>query len=235
MTMDSPPTRLPPGRLWQPTTARWFAAVFGFALVYAVVRYHVAGGVAWRHLPLFILNKATALAAVMFVASSYLVGKIFRWHDGDKQLRLVVIKFCGLAGFFLAAVHAFFAICLLEPAYLAKYFDDAGRLNLQGELAVAAGVVALFFLLSPAITTMPAMAKELGAWRWKRSQRIGYAALLLTLVHLVALGLEGWLTPGSWPAAMPPISLVALVAASLPLLVRRSMARASRAPGADGP
>jgi DMSO/TMAO reductase YedYZ heme-binding membrane subunit len=234
MTMDAPPTSLPPGRLWQPTTARWFAAVFGFALVYAVVRYHLAGEVAWRHFPLFILNKATSLAAVMFVASSYLVGKIFRWHDGDRALRLVVIKFCGLAGFWLAAVHAFFAICLLGPAYFAKYFDDGGRLNLQGELAMAAGIVALFLLLSPAITTMPKMAKELGAWRWKRSQRIGYVALLLVIVHLVALGLEGWLAPGSWPAAMPPISLVALVAAALPLVVKRRAVRASSASGAGG-
>ncbi len=30
---------LPPDRLWQPTTAKWFFAVFGASLVYAVIRY----------------------------------------------------------------------------------------------------------------------------------------------------------------------------------------------------
>ena len=30
----------------------------------------------WRHFPLFILNKVISLAAVGFVACSYLVGKI---------------------------------------------------------------------------------------------------------------------------------------------------------------
>src|SRR5210317_1693686 len=115
---------LPPDRLWQPTTGKWFAVIFGASLAYAVVRYHLAGEVDWRHLPLFILNKATSLAAVLFVASSYLIGKIIRWHDHDRALRLVVIKFCGLMGFFLAAVHACFSLALLSPAYYAKYFDD---------------------------------------------------------------------------------------------------------------
>jgi hypothetical protein len=80
-------TNLPPDRLLQPTTAKWFAAIFGIALAYAILRYHLAGDVAWRHFPLFILDKATALAAVGFVASSYSIGKVFRWHDHDKALR----------------------------------------------------------------------------------------------------------------------------------------------------
>lgn len=145
--MSDKQSSLPPDRLWQPTTAKWFIVVFGGSLAYAVVRYHFAGDVAWQHFPLFILNKATSLAAVIFVACSYLIGKIIRWHDHDGPLRLVVIKFCGLTGFFLAAVHAFFSLALLSPAYYGKYFDGDGRLNLEGEIAISVGVLALFFLL----------------------------------------------------------------------------------------
>ena len=174
--MSDEERELPPHRLWQPTTAKWFAVVFGSSLAYAVIRYHLAGDVEWRHFPLFILNKATSLAAVFFVASSYLIGKIIRWHDHDKALRLVVIKFCGLMGFFLAAVHAFFSLSLLSPAYYGKYFDDVGQLNLQGEIALSVGVLALFFLLSPAITSLPMMPKAIGGVRWKRNQRLGYVA-----------------------------------------------------------
>jgi len=219
---------LPPDRLWQPTTAKWFAVVFGASLVYAIARYHLTGDVTWRHFPLFILNKLTSLAAVGFVACSYLVGKIFRWHDHDKALRLVVIKFCGLMGFFMAAVHAFFSVCLLTPAYFAKYFDADGRLNLQGELGMSVGVVALFFLLSPAITTLPMMPKAIGGKRWKRSQRVGYLALILVVVHLVVLGVKGWLAPKGWPAGFPPISLIACIAALIPLLVKRKMVQERR-------
>jgi len=216
---------LHPDRLWQPTTAKWFAVVFGASLVYAVIRYHLAGDVAWKHFPLFILNKAISLAAVIFVACSYLVGKIFRWHDHDKALRLVVVKFCGLMGFFLAGVHVFSSLALLSPAYFGKYFDADGRLNLQGEVAMSVGVIALFFLMAPAITTLPMMPKALGGWRWKRNQRAGYIALAFVVVHLVALGVKGWLAPRGWTAGLPPISLVALIAALVPLIVKRKRVR----------
>ena len=226
--MSDEHSKLPPDRLWQPTTAKWFALVFGASLAYAIVRYHFAGDVAWRHFPLFILNKATSLAAVVFVACSYLIGKVIHWHDHDRALRLVVIKFCGLMGFFLAAAHALFSLSILTPAYFGKYFDAAGRLNLQGEMAMAVGVIALFFLLSPAITTLPMMPKAIGGWRWKRTQRAGYVALSLVLVHLVFLGLKGWLAPKGWPAGLPPISLLALLAALVPLVVKRRRVRERR-------
>jgi len=221
--MSREPRELPPHRLWQPTTAKWFAVVFGFSVVYAVVRYHLAGDVEWRHFPLFILNKATSLAAVIFVASSYLIKKIIHWHDNDKALRLVVIKFCGLMGFFLAAAHAFFSLCLLSPAYYGKYFDDVGRLNLQGEVAMTVGVLGLFFLLAPALTTLPMMPKAIGGWRWKRNQRAGYIALTLVVVHLVVLGIKGWLAPRGWHGGIPPVSLVAVVVALVPLVVKRKL------------
>jgi DMSO/TMAO reductase YedYZ heme-binding membrane subunit len=222
------PSNLPPDRLWQPTTAKWFAAIFGVSLAYAVIRYHLTGDVAWRHFPLYILNKVTSLASVGFVACSYLIGKVIRWHDHDKALRLVVIKFCGLVGFFLAAIHAFMSVLLLTPAYFAKYFDSDGRLNLQGQVGMTVGIVALFFLMSPAITTLPMMPKALGGWRWKRTQRVGYLALILVVVHLLFLGLKGWLTPGKWPAGLVPISLVAFVVALIPLLVKRRMVKEKR-------
>ena len=226
--MNDDHSGLPADRLLQPTTAKWFAVVFGGSLAYAVVRYHLAGDVSWAHFPLYILNKATSLAAVVFVACSYLIGKIIRWHDHDKALRLVVIKFCGLMGFFLAGVHAFFSVCLLSPAYYAKYYDVDGRLNLLGEAAFSIGVVALFFLMSPAITTIPMMAKAIGGKRWKRNQRLGLLTLALVVAHLVILGLKGWLDPGGWPAGIPPISLVAVLAAATPLLVRHGPAREKR-------
>jgi DMSO/TMAO reductase YedYZ heme-binding membrane subunit len=134
-------------------------------------------------------------------------------------MRLVVVKFCGLMGFGLAGIHAFFAVCVLTPAYFAKYFAGDGRLSLEGEIAMATGVVALWFLVSPAVTTLPMMPKALGGKRWKRSQRLGYLALILVAVHLVALGWKGWMAPGKW-SYMPPISLLAFLAAAHPVLVK---------------
>ena len=75
-------------------------------------------------------------------------------------------------------------------------------------------------LMGPAITTLPMMPKAIGGQRWKRNQRLGYVALLLVVVHLVALGLEGWLAPGGWNGGLPPISLVAVFGALIPLFVK---------------
>ena len=221
--MNDEESNLPANRLWQPTTAKWFAVVFGGSVLYAIARYHLTGDVEWRHFPVFILNKATSLAAVIFVAASYLIGKMIPWYDHDKRLRLVVIKFCGLLGFSLAAIHALLALSIWNPAYFAKYFDDVGQLNLQGALGMAAGVVALFFLTSPAISTLPMMPKALGGKRWKRAQRMGYVSLVLVAVHLVALGFKGWLKPQAWPAGLPSISLLAFIAALVPLIVKRNL------------
>ena len=50
----------------------------------------------------------------------------------------------------------------------------------------------------------------------------------LVVVHVVVLGLRGWLSPPSWPWMLPPISLVAAVAAAVPLFVRRARERSRR-------
>jgi len=42
---------------------------------------------------------------------------------------------------------------------------------------------------------------------------------------MVALGLKGWLAPRGWTAGLPPISLVAFVAAVFPLLVKRRLVK----------
>jgi DMSO/TMAO reductase YedYZ heme-binding membrane subunit len=67
------------------------------------------------------------------------------------------------------------------------------------------------------------MPKALGGKRWKRAQRMGYVSLILVAVHLVVLGFKGWLKPQAWPAGMPSISLLAFIAAMVPLIVRRKL------------
>ena len=166
--------------------------------------YHIASGESWSHFPLFIFNKAVSLAATVFVACSYLVGKVICWYNDDPRTKLVAIKFCGLMGFSLAAIHAVASLCLITPANFPKYFSADGRLNLAGELGLITGVVALWALAMPAITTLPMMPKALGGMRWKRSQRMGYLCLGLVVVHLVALGLQGWLTRANGPGCCLP-------------------------------
>ena len=221
MSIENDETGLPRNRLCQPTTAMWFCWIFGVSILYAIIRYHFVKDVEWDHFPLFIMNKATALAAVVFVGSAYLIGKgrPIGWYNRDATLRLVVVKFCGLMGFVLAGVHAFMSFLLLSPSYFARYHGADGRLNLTGELGMVLGILGLWCLVSPAVTTLPMMPKALGGKRWKRTQSLGYVALMLVALHLVVLGWAGWLTPAKWPW-MPPVSLLAVIAAIIPLVVK---------------
>ena len=86
MNTENEASNLPENRLWQPVTAQMvLLVVFGATLAYSILRYHVSGEVAWTHFPLFILNKVTSLAAVIFVACSYLIGRVIRWHNSRPQ------------------------------------------------------------------------------------------------------------------------------------------------------
>ena len=206
--------------LVQPFTVRWFVLLFGVPMTYAVVRYHVLSGVDWSHLPLFIANKAISLAAVFFIGASYLIGRAIRAYDDDRDKRLILIKFCGLIGFSLAAIHATMAILLFTPANYPNFFLGSGRLTFTGELSMAFGVLSLWCLAITAITSLPFMYDAIGAERWHRGQRMGYLSLALAGGHTLTMGISGWLTPTGWPGGLPPISMVAFVAAMIPLLVK---------------
>ncbi len=197
----------------------WLAATIGLSLLYAILRYNVFNGVEWIHLPLYIVNKAVGLSAVVLLSSSYLVGKWIKVWEGDPTKRLVLIKFLGLAGFAVAGLHIIMSLILLNPAYFAKFFGD-GKLNLTGELAMLFGALSILFLVSPAISSLPNMKEELGLRRWKRSQRTGYIALQLNSLHLLAMGWKGWIDVTTWPGGMPPLTLVAFRFGILPVIAR---------------
>jgi len=207
-------------RLIQPFTSRWFILLFGVPMTYAIFRYHLFGGVEWSHFPLFIANKAISLAAVFFIATSYLIGKTLRAFDTDSARQLILVKFCGLMGFSLAVIHAFMALLLFSPNYYPVLFDMDGRLNLIGELSMAFGVVSLWCLSVAAITSLPFMFDAIGADRWKRGQRMGYFCLALVGGHVLVMGFSGWLKPSGWHGYLPPISLVAFTAVLLTLLAK---------------
>jgi len=209
----------PNERLIQPTTARLFLLVMGPCLVYAGVRYHVVQGVPLAQAPLYVLNKAVSLGGLAFLAISYLVGKVAGLRWGDRRLELVVIKFCGLMGFSLIVAHILMSLAILDPAYYAKFYAGT-KLNLTGELSLSLGIFALWCFSLPTITSLPYMYDELGADRWLRSQRVGYAGLILVAGHVLVMGVMGWLQPGDWPAGMPPVTALAFVIAIVPLVLR---------------
>lgn len=115
-------------------------------------------------------------------------------------------------------MHVLVSFLLISSAYYPTFYDGP-KMNLIGDLSLLAGILSLGCLAIPMVTTLPGMFEHLGAERWLRSQRMGYLGLALVSAHLLVMGGAGWLTPSRWPGYMPPITLLAFLAAVLPLLL----------------
>jgi DMSO/TMAO reductase YedYZ heme-binding membrane subunit len=215
--------RMNPGsdvRLPVSSRVRWVILLWGACLAYAIVRYNVFNGVEWIHLPLYVVNKSLALGGVIFIALSYLVGKLFDPYPRDARRRRAMAKFFGLTGFGMISMHIFMGFIMLSPAYYAKFFHESGKMNLIGELTFLFGVLAVGCLFFPAVTTLPNMYEALGGQRWLRAQRMGYWALAMACGHTLTMGYKGWFDVASWPGSLPPITLLGFLAALSAIVVK---------------
>jgi DMSO/TMAO reductase YedYZ heme-binding membrane subunit len=206
----------PDRSLMQPLTIPWLVGTLVVTGGYATVRYNVFGNVAWEQWPLYIVNKALALSGLIFLAFSYLVGKIRFLRVADRAKAVVLAKFFGLGGFSLCAMHAGISLSLAGPVYYPKLYADL-RMNLTGELCLLAGIISVWCFVHPVVMTIPHMNEDIGVKRWSRGQRMGYLGLAAAAVHTGVMGFAGWLTPAKWPGHLPPISLIGFIAALIPL------------------
>lgn len=202
----------------------WVLGAWAPCLLYAIIRYNVFSGVAWTHLPLYIVNKSAALAGVILIGLAYAVGKLFGGPAGTEPVRAKA-KYLGLAGFSMITVHVLMSMVLLSPANYGKFFEASGKFNLTGELTFLFGVLAYACLLFPAITTLPYMYDALGMDRWLQAQHMGYFTLALACGHTLAMGYKGWVDPSAWPGSMPPITLLGFLVALAALGVKLAATR----------
>ncbi|MBI2139074.1 ferric reductase-like transmembrane domain-containing protein [Candidatus Woesearchaeota archaeon] len=205
---------------WKPALIS-SAAVLIAAMAYAVIRYNIIKGVPWEHLPLYISNKGIALASVVLIALAYVFGPLTRIRPKVFAKFIPMEKYFGLLGFGLAAVHGIISLLLFSPANYPKFFLEAGKLNLTGELSMLFGVLGFIIFSLVAISDIPGVIDS--AERWKLVQRLGYLAYLFVLLHVAVMGFSGWLQPDTWPGNLLPISLVAFIVIALTFLLRVSV------------
>ncbi len=194
-------SRLQSGR-WRWDVVGIWAGIMG----YATLRYHVFGGVAWQHLPVFTTNKAVSFASLALLAAAYLA------REGGLRLRY------GLSGFGLALLHVLMTLPIFNAQTYPKLYA-ANALNLSGELAVLAGCLSVAALCFPAAASLPSIKQALEQKVWIRWQRVGYLGILLAALHVVPIGWGGWWKADTWPAGMPPITLWSFLLALVPLVL----------------
>lgn len=167
------------------------AVVLTVTTLYAMVRYVVFGGVSPIHLPLYVLNKSIAMTAA--IALSIGVVSHFRGHKESS-------RHWGVAAWHLVILHVLMSLVLLGSSYYPKFFES-GSFNLIGELSMLFGILATY-----------------GLWLLgTRKQSHGMMRPLMLGVlaavglHLIPMGVPGWVTTGHWHGSLPPISLLSFL------------------------
>ncbi len=178
------------------------------SFLYAALRYSVfKDDVGWKHTPLFVTNKAASMAGIILIGLSPL--------RSTQELRAST----GILAFGLLLFHAIASTILLKPEYLKKFFLEDGRLGPWAEVSIFGGITAFvitFLLMVATYSKRPPNAESPSSpYRgWNR------CVLTLGILHVVAMSYFTWPKFESWPAYLPPISLLSAIAAAILLVIR---------------
>jgi len=185
------------------------AVVTVFSFGYAIVRYHIAGPVAWTDFPFFIFNKATSLAAFILLTLNFGFGPLKNLGVAVPEGWLNARKTLGMTGFLYVVIHALMSFMLFSPAVYAGFFEPDGTLTLIGGLSMLGGVLAFVALWAYTMSFQTNMREDKAFIGFITSRRFLLWAMLLGAAHLFFMGYRGWLNPSGWHGGIPPISLVA--------------------------
>jgi hypothetical protein len=180
-----------------------------FGVLYAVVRYHIAGPVPWKDLPFFILNKGISLSAFILLACNFGFGPLHNLGVAVPASWLNARRALGMTGFLLVLIHALMSFMLFTPAVFSKFFESDGTLTLQAGLSMLAGVLAFVVLWAYNLSFQTHLREDKAFIGFITSRRFLLFAMVLGGLHLLFMGFEGWLNPDGWYGGLPPVSLVA--------------------------
>jgi len=152
---------------------------FLVAITYATVRYNIFGDVPWDSFPLFILNKAISLSAIMLLL--HMLIRNMSCKEGNRRFCSVFLKV-------KISLHVLISVVLLGMDYYPKLMAD-GVLTAFGSISILGGIAAFVLIRD-------------------RVKIHNLAMIGLLMAHLFFLGFPGWLTPGQWHGSFPPISLL---------------------------
>lgn len=134
---------------------------------------------------LFFINKAIASTAVILICLSYFMGPLVKLIPPLRR-QIMIRKYFGLFGFITVLIHIGTTLLQFTNRIPLKWYTD----HLWGFFAALAGTVIFLFLF---LNSNDHSYLTLGKNNWKIIQRLGYLALLLTLVHIYFAAIPRWL------------------------------------------
>ena len=185
--------------------------VFAISMGYAVLRYNVVGTVAWKDLPIFVLNKGVSLAAIVLLAFSFSIRPLANLGIPAFNFGLEGRKILGISGLLLTIFHLLLSFLIFNPQYYPKFFDSDYSLSVIGNLSLLAGMASFMIL---------------GLYHWCFRNRSKNKEMLINIItskefllgllfmlgiHLFFMGYSTWTTPSKWQGGLPPISLISFM------------------------
>ena len=164
------------------------------SLLYAVIRYNIAGDIPWGQFPIFIVNKATASSGVILLGLAGLNNSVKKRH----RLGLFASACLGL--------HCLLSLMLLSPSNFDGKFFQAADNTFTGIggfalLCGALGMLGQAVLWRRSINTTPNSSPSL-------ISGLGRILLLLAAAHVSLIGFRTWTQWSQWPGYLPPITLI---------------------------
>jgi len=163
------------------------------SILYATARYNVFKGVSWNDWPIYTLNKAFALAALVVLVLSVFRQRSATGHSNARNLQMASA---------FGSVHVILSLTMLSPVYYEKFFAQ-GRLTAAAGLSMVLGAVAA--------VVMAASGSPRGNQHSDGGVRTLTILVFVIGVHAMLQGFTGWFTPSQWPGMMPPITLISFL------------------------
>ncbi|MFM8642168.1 MAG: hypothetical protein ACKOV8_12070 [Phycisphaerales bacterium] len=182
-------------------------ALYAASVAYAIIRYVAFTPANAGNIPVFIVNKAVAMAAVLCLAVGFLAA--CRRMRG-RPVRIDPATWFR-AGIFGAVWHVPMALAILDPAYFKEFFavpaDPAAppRLSTAGEVVFMFGGLAaatVFLLLRP-------------HWTPRERWRLSLAASAVLLCHVLSMGWCRGVNMTAKHAYLPPMWLLSAIGIAL--------------------
>ena len=169
------------------------------SLLYAVIRYNIAGDVPWSQFPIFLVNKATACSGVILLGLAGLNNSFEKRH----QLGLFASACLGL--------HCLLSLMLLSLSRFGDKFFQAtdNTFTAIGGFALLCGGLGMLgqaALWRRSMNTAPNSAPSL-------INGLGRILLLLAAAHVALIGFRTWTQWSQWPGYLPPITLTIFIIA----------------------
>ena len=169
------------------------------SLLYAVIRYNIAGDVLWSQFPVFIVNKATACSGVILLGLAGLNNSVEKRHQ------------LGLFASACLSLHCLLSLMLLSLSRFGDKFFQAtdNTFTAIGSFALlcgALGILGQAVLWRRSLNTAPNSAPSL-------INGLGRILLLLAAAHVALIGFRTWTQWSQWPGYLPPITLTIFIIA----------------------